>query len=149
MDHKKLSLTEIFTQSPHLCEIIKKVNQLSNLNRLIQQKLSPELAQHCRLANFRQNTLFLSATTPAIGHLLRFATPDLLAQLRQDKEWCHLAGIQVEVRPPLVLTAPTTTPSPYSPPELSTQSAAAIKTAATFIENTELQKALLRLANRT
>jgi len=147
IEPKKLSLAEIFTHSPHLCEMIKKVNQLSNLNRLIQKKLSPHLAQHCRLANFRQNTLILSAATPATGHLLRFAVPDLLTQLRQDKEWCHLAGIQVEVRPPLTLTIPQT-PLSHPQPELSAESATTIKTAAFSIENAELQKALLRLANR-
>jgi hypothetical protein len=146
MEHKKLSLTEIFTHSPHLCEMIKKVNQLSNLNRLIQQKLEPQLAQQCRLANYRQNILILSAATPAIGHLLRFAVPDLLMQLRQEVEWCHLAGIQVEVRPPLIIALPVIAPHPA--PVLSPNSAAQIKEAAFSIDNVSLKKALLRLSNR-
>jgi len=147
MEHKKLSLVEIFTQSPHLCEMIKKVNQLSNLNRLIQQKLDPSLAQQCRLANYRQNTLILSAATPAVGHLLRFVVPDLLMQLRQEVEWCHLAAIQVEVRPPLIIDLPV--PEAHLAPVLSANSAAQIKEAACSIDHASLKKALLRLSDRT
>ncbi len=147
IEHEKFSVNEIFTHSPLLCEIVKKVNQLSKLNRAVQQKLDPELANQCRIANYRDNILILTTPSQAVGHKLRFAASDLLTTLRTEPDWCGLRSIKIQVRPKLMTTVTPPIPNPIRP-SLSAHNAEILKSTATTIPFMPLQHALLRLSNR-
>jgi hypothetical protein len=123
--------------------MIKKVNQLSKLNRLVHQKLDPSLVKHCRVANYRDNTLILTASTPASGHLLRFQKTDLLTALREDLEWCQLKTIQIQVRPNWDRERPFSSPLPKL--NLSSTNIQTVESTASGISFLPLQQALLQL----
>lgn len=99
MEPKECSLTNILTTSPILSQIVRKVDQLAQLNRIVHQKLDPALAKHCRVANYRDGILILTTHSSTTGHLLRFAKSELLSTLRAMPEWCHLKAIKIHVRP--------------------------------------------------
>ncbi len=144
--HKKISLTDILIQSPVFSEMASKVEQLSKLNYIVHQKLAPDLAKHCRVANLRDGILILTTTSPTYGHLLRFSEVDLLTELRADPRWCHLKSIKTHVRPPI---GEAKHPKDILPkPFLSVLNAAVIETTASYIAPSSLQKALLRLSKR-
>src|ERR1700722_1515422 len=109
--HKKHSLANILTDSPILSEIVNKVDQLAKLNRIVHQKLDPELTKYCRVANLRDGILILSTSSPATGHLLRFAKAELLSTLRIEPQWCHLKSIKIHVRPQMTLKFSNTHPA--------------------------------------
>jgi hypothetical protein len=98
MEPKECSLANILTTSPILSQIVRKVDQLAQLNRIVHQKLDPALKTHCRVANYRDGVLILTTNTSATGHLLRFAKGELLTALRKEPEWCHLKSIKIHVR---------------------------------------------------
>jgi hypothetical protein len=146
MQHKKCSIIEIFTQSPALQQIVRKVEQLANLNRIIHQNLDPELATQCRVANIREGILIISTGSPALGHLLRFAKIELLETLRRHPEWCHLKAIEIQVQPPRIWPEKPTSAMP--PRTLSRQSCEALKNSALGISAVPLQRALLAITRR-
>ena len=146
MMDKKLSLTEILSLSPCFGEIVNKIEQLAKLNRIVHQKLDPELAKHCRVANLRDGILILTTASPTYGHLLRFEKGELLTRLRAEPAFCHLKSIQTHVQPPLARSLTTGTRLPV--PSLSLVTAHLIHETALTLTLPTLQQALLRLATR-
>ena len=144
--HKKLSLIEVLAKSPLFGEIVNKVELLAKLNRVVLEKLDPELRGHCRVANLRDGVLILTTTSPALGHQLRFATSDLLTSLRALPEWCHLKSIKTQVRSTYYAALP---PIPEYPARiLSKSNAEIVKASAQDINTAALKEALLRLSQR-
>jgi hypothetical protein len=151
MKPQKHSMIEILTTSPILSQIVNKVEQLAELNRIVHQKCNPELRKHCRVANYRDGILILTTHSSAIGHLLRFEKSELLTALRSLPEWCHLKSIKIHVRPnpsgSEITPIPTSETRAFSllPSHISTE----LKKTALNIHFLPLQQALLCLANNT
>ncbi len=141
----KHTVVEIFTHSPRLGLIVNKVEQLSKLNRLVHEKLDCNLAKYCRVANVRDGILILTTSSPATGHLLRFAISDLLTALRAEPEWCHLKSIKTQVHPLQPGTNTAAKPS-YPPVTLSCSNREMVASIAQTIDNPSLQQALHRLS---
>lgn len=147
MEPQKHSMVEILTISPILSQIVHKVDQLAKLNRIVHQKCDPELAKHCRVANYRDGILVLTTNSPAMGHLLRFAKSTLLTELRSLPEWCHLKSIKIHVRPnPLDAKEISPTVNTLPKPTLPLRIAKDLKETALNISYQPLQQALLRLS---
>ena len=144
MGHTKNSLFEILTNSPLFGKIVNKVDQLAKLNRIVHQNLDPELKSYCRVANLRDGILIITTTSPAAGHLLRFAEIDLLSKLRAEPEWCHLKSVKTLVRPSIALVKAATAQN-LPKPSLSLEGRKAIENVVQGIDSHELQKALTRL----
>lgn len=141
------SMADILTISPILSQIVNKVDQLAKLNRIVHQNCDPELAKHCRVANYRDGILILTTYSSAAGHLLRFAKSDLLTALRKMPEWCHLKSIKIHVRPSQQ-DERETSPITQTTPEvrLPQRIAKDLKETALNIDYQPLQQALLRLS---
>jgi hypothetical protein len=142
------TVSELFTTSPILSELMKKVEQLTKLNRTVVAQLDPELAKHCRVTNCREGILTLTTSSPAWGHTLRFSEIELLSTLRSYPEWCGLKAVRTFVRPLEVSYSSETFVSPFPEPILKSVSAEFIKKAAESVESSLLRKALIKLANR-
>jgi len=146
MEYKNLTLTELFRTSTILSEFIKKVEQLTKLNRTILNLLDPVLAKQCRVTSCREGILMLTTSSPAWGHRLRFSELDLLSSLRQHPEWAGLKAVRTQVQPE---EKSFMTPSPHAPlPCLTRRHADFLETAATEVTSPSLRCALLNLAKR-
>lgn len=144
-EYKYVSMIDILSRSSALGKIVYKVDQLAKLNRTLLNKLDPELARHCRLANCREGIIILTTTSPATGHLLRFKELELLSALRADPDFCHLKSIKIQVRP----ADSAYTPSQTLPlPMLSVMGASTVRATAEEVESPSLRQALLRLSKR-
>jgi len=95
----QLTINEIFLKSPVLKTFWDKTTILTKLETLVQSKLDPKIASNCKVANFNNGILILQASTPAWGHSLRFASSDLLSDLRKEMELCALKSIKITVEP--------------------------------------------------
>lgn len=144
---QQVTMVDIITRSPVLGQIVYKVDQLAKLNRLIIEKLDPELARHCRVANCRDGILILTTPSPSTGHLLRFSEVELLTSLRAIPDFCHLKSIKTQVRPPLPEYSYSKEVLPK--PSLSAKGAEIIRAMALNIESLSLRKSLLQLAKKT
>jgi len=147
MEPLKLSAVDILSKSPLFCEIVKKVEQLAKLNRVVLQNLAPELSAHCRVANVREGILILSTASSAMGYQLRFTEIELLSALRAIPAWCHLKSIKIQVRPPHNIPTPLS-PASLPRPNLSKSTAKILKMTAEDLNPSPLQEALLRLSSR-
>jgi len=161
MDPKNHTLTELFVNSPILSELLKKVEQLSKLNRLVLEKLDPQLARHCRVLSCNEGILVLSTSTPAWGHTLRFNEIDILSTLRNYPEWCGLKSIRIRVTPhegfdseassaliPRTTSSSSSSLSSSSRFALSNAAADLLNITASQVEADRLKKALSKLATR-
>lgn len=151
MENKDFSLTKLLTSKPILCELVKKVEELTKLNQAVLARLEPPLSHHCRVHSYENGILTLSTESPAWGHTLRFSKPDLLSHLRAYPEWAGLKSIRSRVLPPAPEDSP---PNPNlhqqagSKPILSKTEALCLQQAAFSIGSESLRKALLNLAHR-
>lgn len=148
MGYPKWSFNEILSISPILREIVCKVEQLAKLNRQVLNKLEPQLAKHCRVANLKDGILILTTQSPTWGHQLRFASSDLLSALRAEPEWCGLKSIKIHVRPNEIPTLDRVGSTILSGPMLSPLGASYLQKTAETITDVRLQEALSKLSQR-
>jgi hypothetical protein len=95
---KKLS--NVLAQSDNLAgEIIKKTSQLHALNLLLQKNLDSNLALHCKIANWRDQTLVLEMDSAAWATQLRFCIPELLMKLQATAELRSVKKIEYYIKP--------------------------------------------------
>jgi len=144
---KHYSFSELFNTSPILSELLKKVEQLTKLNRSVVNQLSPRLAHTCQVMSCQDGILKLSTSSPAWGHELRFAEAELLSKLRSSPEWRALKAVKTYVQPPQESFSHAYR-APFPKPTLTTTSAAYLKIAAENTTCSPLRTALLKLANR-
>ena len=146
MSHSKISLTEILSSSSLFGKIVKKVEEISKLNTIVQEALDPKLAAYCRVANVRDGILILTTHSSSYGNLLRYAEVELLTRLRSDPNWCHLKSIKTCVRPPMTHAQK---PPQVNKPTLTESNSTCIQATAHYIHEPALRQALERLAKRT
>lgn len=82
--------------SPELQLLLRQAGVLAELQRLW-EKLAPQFATTCRIANVQQQTLIVHAANGAVAAKLKQSLPSLAAKLRQ--QGVEISGIRVEVRP--------------------------------------------------
>ena len=122
--------------------IQKKVVQLKQLNEIWQQNF-PDLAQHSRIANFREGCLVIEVDNGAWATRLRYIIPDLIKKLGKLNALSNLKHIEWYIQPE---SQPASTRSRFAPPVLSDHSAKLLENTALTIRMKELQEALVRLS---
>lgn len=135
----------ILQQDPEsvLAFIQNKVQQLTKLNHIWQAEISGDLAEHTRVANFRDGYLIVECDSAAWATRLRYTLPDITQKLLKHSDLRDLTHIEWNIQPQF--HAPNTQLSQL-PPVLSHASAALLKNAADNIQVKPLQEALLRIA---
>lgn len=126
-----------------LAFIQNKVQQLTKLNHIWQAEISGDLAEHTRVANFRDGYLIVECDSAAWATRLRYTLPDITQKLLKHSDLRDLTHIEWNIQPQF--HAPNTQLSQL-PPVLSNASAALLKNAADNIQVKTLQEALLRIA---
>jgi hypothetical protein len=130
-------------QDPHsiLGFIQKKIQQLNQLNE-IWRKNYPDLAQHSRIANFREDCLVIEIDNAAWATRLRYLIPDLIIQLAQHSTLNNLKHIEWYIQPSYQIISQSRPLAPI----LSDTSAQLLQNTASTIRMKPLQEALIRLA---
>lgn len=82
-----------------LGNLLKKVDQLNEFNRIFAQYLEPPIAAHCKVANVQNNCLIVIVDSGNWATQLRFHIPDLLAKLRAHPHMHALKSICCKTRP--------------------------------------------------
>lgn len=121
-----------------------KIKQLTDLNNIWQTQLDSTLAQHCRVANFREKCLIIEVDSSAWATRLRYLIPELLKSLRSFTEFTGLQAIEWYIQPPTPLTFHPDIP--HKRPILSADSKEIILETAKNIGAEKLKKALRNLA---
>ena len=94
--------------------LLERATLLSQLEHRLGTLLEPALAEHCRVANLRQNRLILLVPSAAWATRLRMDTPRLIGVLRRSG-YADLAAIDVRVTPLREEAAPSRGTRPLSP----------------------------------
>lgn len=133
----------IHKQNDTLRHIIQKSVQLKSLNQKVQQLLSPELARHCQVANFKEGCLVIQVDSATWCVYLEYQKADLLRQLHA----LHLSDIN-QIKFSVALPAPdkSTSSSLVERPALSTETLGLIDATADNQRDPKLKKALHQLA---
>jgi hypothetical protein len=125
--------------------LLAEARVLKELDGLLDRHIPPPLNDHSRVLSLRDATLVLAADSPVWAARLRFHTPQLVKQLR-DNPAVKVRTVQVRVRPPQSLqVAETGLPKPR---QLSASNADALQQTARSVSDPGLKAALMRLASR-
>lgn len=65
-------------------QIINHVYELQAINQLLHTLIEPTLAEHCQVANMRDNSLILQTDSSVWAMKLRYQFPDILQKLRES-----------------------------------------------------------------
>ena len=123
--------------------LLDRARKLQRLEQAVLQLLPENLRAHCKVMNLKSEILILTTTSSAWAARLRFATPDLLKQLKCQHA-LQLRGIQLRVEQEKVENQPVTRP----PARMSMTSATLLAQTAQGVNHPALQEALYRLAAR-
>lgn len=130
-----------FQRSTGLHYLLQHHAKLQQVERLFAPCLSASLQEHVRVANVRQNTLYLHVDNSAWASRVRFLIPQLLACCRQHQTLNGIRRIQIKVQ------AFSNIPKvPPSKPRLSANNAELLHVHAQLSQYEPLKKALLKLA---
>ncbi|MGL5291851.1 MAG: DUF721 domain-containing protein [Vibrionaceae bacterium] len=83
-------------------DLCTRAARLSQLDQKIKMLLSPALAKNCRVANYRDNTLIIQASSASWATRFQYEQQTLTDQLRQSY-LPHLKQIKITVNPELAL----------------------------------------------
>jgi hypothetical protein len=130
--------TQIFTAKPGLLR-----NIVSHAGALlsIQARLRSTIPGDFYVAAVAKNTLHLTTPSAALATRLRYTQRSIILVLSDQ----HITKVKVSVRPEPALPAPKPRPAKL----LSADSARHVNTAAQYIEDPALRKALICLSTRT
>ncbi len=82
-----------------LKSILLHTESLKLFQRIVSQKIKPELAKHCQVANIRAETLTLSTDHANWATKLRYSTPELLRVLQSTPDIPFISTIRVITSP--------------------------------------------------
>lgn len=138
------TIDSILQQDPHsiLGFIQLKVSELKKINQLWQAKISPDIAQHSRVANFREGCLVIEIDSAAWATRLRYLLPDLTKKLVKYPMLNTLKHIEWYIQPNFY---PCAEKKPLMP-ALTAASSQLLQIAAENITVKSLQTALTRLS---
>lgn len=120
---------------------IQRASQLNQLNRAVKSLLPVELADHCRVANLRDNCLIIHVDANVWATRLRYQTPELLKALHEQLKLNQARKIEIKVTPSFPSSVKTNRRA-----TLSSDAAATITASAKHITHPALRTALERLA---
>lgn len=137
------SITTLLTNKDSaLCRLSDRARYLATLDRAVRSQLPASIADHCRVANLRDNILVLQVDGTVWATKLRYQLPQILADLQCLPDLKGLDSVRVRVAPPQTLQAPP----PMARPRLSEQSAELLRQTADSTPDPDLAAALRRLA---
>ena len=127
-------------------DLQKKAKLLHRLTLSIRMQLPEDLASHCWVAGIDNRTLTIITDDPNRASVIRFQQREILKQLNQElsltvKEYLN----QIKVKISNIISGAN---HPMKARFLSPDSARYIRNSACDIKDLELQKAMLKLANR-
>jgi len=134
-----LSCSQILEQAK--LPMLERARKLSRLEQAVLECLPPELGQHCKVLNLKNEVLVLATPSPAWAARLRFAVPDMLKQL-QCQFSLRVVRAELKTQPVSVANQPVTKPRMV----LSMANATLLAQTAQSIDHPGLQEALHRLA---
>lgn len=148
----------LYKKTPHIKSIIRKnssfnllINhskQLIQINEIVRHTLTQPLQSHCKVANYRENILYLHVDSPAWATRLRFALPELTEALKKNRDFSGLTQIQIHQ----VKSQPSARQNETKTPKrerLSKDTAEQLNCLADSVTDQKLASALRRLAQRT
>ncbi len=124
--------------------ILQRAGKLVRLEQAVLQLLPADLGAHCKVVNLKQEILILATTSPAWAGRLRFATTDLIRQLKHQHQ-LEVRRIEVKIYP----ESDNIQPVKRNTMQLSLSNAELLAKTARSIKHPELQEALYRLAAKT
>lgn len=131
------------TDTKRLQNLISKAHYLNELTVTVRAYLG-DLAAYCEVANYTGNQLKLIVTSSTWASRLRFYIPQLLKNLKNTAVFNQLQSIEFSVHSPL----PPLKNSPKQNLSLSQTNAELITITAQSVTDSNLQQALLRLAQK-
>ena len=143
---KSPHIKQVISKNSSLCTLINHTKHLVKLNRIVQRQLTYSLQPHCKVANYRENTLYLHVDSAAWATRLRFNIPQLTEQLKKTKEFKELQSIRIHQG-----KQPINKENKQKPINirLSKDTAEQLNCLADNVTDEKLASALKRLAKRT
>lgn len=136
-------ISDFLNQQRSLQHLLTEIRLQQQLLCLIQQKLPKKIAQHCYFATMQGPELCISVDSPVWGSQLRFASPELLGQLR--KQMPAIGSIKVRTAP-IQQNKTHTTVVKAPPRDCSEDTVEHLTHCAAYTPQGELRQALQRLA---
>ena len=129
--------------SSPLNSLYRQVSRLTALQKLVDSRLPAALRGHLQVASFEEHTLLLISDSAHRAAALRYRERDLVAALRAERAFRALERIRFAIRPGYATPAKRRTVR-----TLSAAAASQIASAAKYIEDQELRKALIKLSEQ-
>ncbi|MFQ5643562.1 MAG: DUF721 domain-containing protein [Thiogranum sp.] len=121
--------------------LLERARRLQYLEQAVLQLLPENLSAHCKVQNLKSEILVLATPSPAWAARLRFATPELIRQLKCQLS-LNIRTVQVKIEPERVENQTVKTRQP----RLSLASGTLLAQTAHSVNHPALQDALYRLA---
>ncbi len=131
----------LLREAKPLKTLFGEAQRLDHLQHLLDAQLPPAAREHCRLASWRDGTLLLIVSDGNWATRLRYQQRRLQQSLQKLPEFSALTRIAFKVAP----VAGSARPARQTP-ELSSQAAESLRSAAEGIADPRLRAALERLA---
>jgi hypothetical protein len=146
LNKKNSHISFVFTHDTAMATLIGHAKFLTRINHLVKNQLTPSLQPHCRVANYRENTLYLHADSPAWATRLRFFLPELISHLKHINEFKGLKDIQIHQAK---ITTPREKKQKPKNLRISKDTADQLNCLADSVTNQKFASALRRLAKKT
>jgi len=140
----KTAKKTISTSDSALSSLFHRAQIISDLSKRLSKALDEDLQTHCRLINFRKNSLIFEADSPVWANKLKLSSVGILQIARH---FCKVNADYIRI---------TVNPDPNNKPEktvqkrsLSPQVSDTLKAAASICSDPELAEQMRRLAAQT
>lgn len=140
--NRPAQLSRFSAADSHLNALMERASALSSLEASLWPYLPPSIRAHCKLANFRDSTLYLTADSPLWAARVRHTSPQILHAARQR---CKIPARALRVR---VQWAPPRPPPRATRKPLSPAARDHLRQAATTQNDPEIAAIMRRLAER-
>lgn len=125
--------------------VFSHIESLQLLESCLEQFLDTELFQHCRVANFRNETLTLNTSSASWATRIRYSVPDILNAIGNNQFPVNVKSIRVIVVPEQSFNS-----SPWTErPELSQETADILIKIAESIDDESLSNCIKRLCRHS
>jgi len=136
-------LSAFLARESQLARITEKAARLSSLQEALVRDMPAELARHCSVANVREASVVLHASTNAAAARLRMLAPRILATF--TKSWPDIRSVRIEVQIPRSPTKGTGQPMKVMPGPIA---GAALDALSARLPDTPLKDAIASLARK-
>jgi hypothetical protein len=91
------SVGKLLQSNNALGGLLAHTERLQRAQRLLHTHLPASLAQHCQVANIKEDMIVVHADSSAWAAKLRFHVAGMLAQLIQQQEFSSLRAVRIKV----------------------------------------------------